>query len=71
MTKQQGGQVTTVGPGELCCLKGKEYSVGTERPGAVRSVLYRAAMVVSGAPRQVSHRNLSSERMDQKVGEME
>ena len=30
-------------------VKGKECTVSTERPGAVRSVVYREAMVVLGA----------------------
>ena len=42
------GYNATVQP--LTCQQkiGKEHSVGTERPGAVRSVVYRAAMVVLG-----------------------
>ena len=41
--------LSTVRPLKEWCAKRKLCSVGTERPGAVRSVVYRASMVVLGA----------------------
>ena len=55
LLSSQSGKNTTVQPLNHQLEKGKYCSVGTERPGAVRSVLYRAAMVVLGAKTTHSH----------------